>query len=82
MLMLIKREELIRLLALGDMLRETVDYWDKLDSVDWETAAERLTLLLQEATPLLNDFVIQWGAVCEDARDQKLRIREFSDVKV
>jgi len=64
------------------MLRETMDYWDMLDSVDWETAADRLTLLFQEAKPLLNDFVIQWGAVCEDARDQKMTIREFADVKV
>ena len=82
MLMLIKTEELVRLLTLGDMFREMVDSWDLLDTGAWQEAEDRIACIQNAAKPLLNDFVIQWGAVLEDNRDEKLRVRESANVKV
>lgn len=82
MLMLIKTEELLRLLTLGDMLRETVDSLDLLPTDAWQEAEDRIACIQNEAKPMLNDFVIQWGAVLEHNRDEKLRVREFADVKM
>lgn len=90
MLMLIKTEELVRLLTLGDMLREMVDTLDVIETVtlvadpsEAEADAKALAAIADiqnAAKPLLNDFVIQWGAVLPDNRETRLRVREFADV--
>lgn len=86
MLMLIKTEELVRLLTLGDMFREMVDALDVIeteavDPDEAETDGKALGVIIDiqnAAKPLLNDFVIQWGAVLPDNRETRLRVRKFT----